>query len=119
LTKLKVSSTISDWYKEYSAIIDSGAVNTAIPKDDIIPSNATSSVFNLKYSCPFKTGGLNFDGFLDMYESRLLVGEEDDYANAHVIAAPMKWALIGREIMKLFRWEIDWKLREVKISRNL
>ncbi|MGB8935160.1 MAG: hypothetical protein WCC17_08650 [Candidatus Nitrosopolaris sp.] len=54
-----------------------------------------------------------------MYESRLLVGEEDDYANAHVIAAPMKWALIGREIMKLFRWEIDWKLREVKISRNL
>jgi hypothetical protein len=38
--------------------------------------------------------------------------------NASVVGAPMKRAVIGREIIKRFKWEIDWKLKHVNASKN-
>jgi hypothetical protein len=117
-TKLKVSSTVTSWSREYKAMIDTGAFNTAIPLADIKLPNVTPTILNLKYLHTHQTSGVNLDGLLDVYEATLLVGEEDEYRNVPVVGAPMKWAVIGREIMKLFKWEIDWKLKTVKISKN-
>lgn len=99
-------------------MIDTGAFNTAVPVDHIKPPNTTPTILNLKHIGIHQTSGLCFDGSLDVYEATFFIGEEDEYKSAPVIGAPMKWAVIGREILKLFKWEIDWKLKSVKISKN-
>jgi hypothetical protein len=47
-----------------------------------------------------------FDGFLDVSEAMLFVGEHE-YMNSPVVGVPIRWAIIGRKIIKRFKWEID------------
>ncbi len=118
-TELEVSSTIATWSKKYDAcVIDTGAWNTAIPIDDIIPPSITSSRANLKYRGQHYTTGLGFEGELSIFEATLLVGGEETYHNAQVVGVPMKWPILGREIISLYKWEIDWKSKTVKVSRD-
>lgn len=114
-TDLEVFSTISEWSKKYDAcIIDTGAWNTAIPTNDIMPSN--TSMVNLRYSGNHFTRGLGFEGDLPMFEADLLVGG-DTYKGVQVQGIPMRWPILGREIISRYRWEINWKTGTVIAER--
>jgi hypothetical protein len=114
--KLTVSSTTSDWSKTYDAMIDTGAWNTAIPAADIEIPNSQP---NLRYCGTHHTTGLNFDGYLSLYEATLFVGEEDKYSNRQVLAFPRTMCpLIGREIISQYLWYIDYKSKRIKVSKN-
>jgi hypothetical protein len=117
-TKLKVSSTIASWFKEYEAVVDTGAFNTAIPTDEIIPPNITPPKPNLKYMGICKVKGVGLNGHLDVYEATLSVGEEDEFQNVQVVGVPHNLILLGREIISRYKWEIDWKTRSVKATIN-
>ena len=111
-TKLKVSSTISDWTREYDSLVDTGAFNTTIPRDEIIPQTE-NDVQNLLYLGSHHATGIGFNGYLDTFEANILVGEEDEYKETMIIAGPNRQFLLGREIISQYKWEIDWKIQKV------
>jgi hypothetical protein len=125
VTKLVVSSTTKEWSKPYEQVmIDTGAFNTAIPQIDIAP---TSTIQHLELIGIRKTGGLGFEGFLNVYEANLSVGEQDTYLKTPVLATPNMVTnegeskpmdpVLGREIISHYMWEIDYKAKTVKATK--
>lgn len=96
-------------------MVDTGAWNTAIPAADIEIRNGQP---NLKYTGTHFTKGLGFGGHLALYEANLFIGEEDRYCNSQILATPPNFdAVIGREIISLYRWNIDYKLKIIEVSK--
>ncbi|MGI0080026.1 MAG: hypothetical protein ACRECH_10420 [Nitrososphaerales archaeon] len=120
-TELVVSSTRGSWTKKYEkCIVDTGAWNTGIPLSDISPPELKGK-FNLKTNPPYphRTQGIgNYDEFVSMFEANLLVGEEDHYPLAIIAGFSMKWPVVGREILSLYKWEIDWQSKSVVATKN-
>jgi hypothetical protein len=119
ISKLEVTSTSSLWAKTYeNVLVDTGAWNTGIPLDDIIPPTATPPQANLKFMGAASVTGLNFNGSISMFEANLKVGEEEEYQKVQVAGLPMPLPVLGLEIIRQYKWEIDWKLRTVTAIRN-
>lgn len=125
LTELKVASTTVTWSKDYpTALIDTGAWKTAIPLDDIV-SKSTGA--NLRYTGSHLTHGLGFQGLLDIFEANLSVGG-DSFPKSAILATPtftgpdgnpkQMPAVVGREILACYKWEIDWKAKSVRTTRH-
>lgn len=116
ITKLKVNSTIGEWNKEYEAMIDTGAFNTAIPVNDVCPPSNTS-ITKLNYSGVLRvTAPGGFDDYRDIYDAALIIGEEDSFPLSKVVAIELDCAIIGREIISRYRWEIDFEKKQVNAS---
>lgn len=106
-------------------MIDTGASNSAIPESDI---DTTATPPNLKYIGPYHTWGLGFDGYLSIYEANLKVGDEESYDDFLILGTPdiitsegetkRMPAIIGREIISKYKWEIDFKTKAVKATKQ-
>lgn len=110
LTKLKISSTVTEWTKEYpTALIDTGASKTIIPIEDILPPNTQPQVKNLEFSGTTKMKRIGSEMMVSVFHANFLVGGEDQFNNAYVVGAPISFVVIGQEIISQYKWEIDYK----------